>query len=51
MHISVTRQSRVLDMDSVLRVVGVSAILVMSVIDVNIAVTQRVTAMEMDDVA
>lgn len=51
MHISVTLQLHVLDTDSVLHVVGVTVIPVMSVIDVNIAVTQRVTVMEMGDVA
>lgn len=51
MHITVTLQSRVLVMDSALRLVGVTVILVMLVTDANIAVTQLVTAMEMDDVA
>ena len=49
-HTTVTRQSHVLDTDSVLRLVGVTAILVMLVIDVNIAVTRHGIAMEMDDV-
>ena len=51
MHITVTLQSRVLVMDSALRLVGVTVILVMLVTDVNTAVMQLVTAMEMDDVA
>ena len=51
MHITVTHQSLAMDTDSVQRPAGVTVILVMSVTGVNIAVMQRVTVMEMDDVA
>ena len=51
MHIIVTHQSHAMDTDGVQRLAGVTVILVMSVTDVNIAVMQRVTVMEMDDVA
>jgi len=46
----VTRQSRVLVTGSALLLEGVSVILVMLGIDVNIAVTQHVTVTVTDDV-
>lgn len=51
MHTTAIPQSRVLDTDVALRLVAVSVIPAMLVIDVNITVTQPVTVMEKDGVA